>query len=101
MQATAIWSIAVVDTLDKLTANFHWLFFETLVLRRSQGSQIFSYFVYREVIISAAAVIFWLIVLLLVLAASGWQGLFIIAALGVLFSLLVSDGTRSKHVGRV
>ncbi len=95
-QAIAIWSIALVDTLDKLTASFHWLFFETLMIRRSQGSQVFSYFVYREVVRSIAAVLFWSVVAVLIFFSSGWQALFIVAALGVLFSLLVSDG--GKHV---
>lgn len=100
-QVVAVWSIALVDTLEKLTANFHWLFFETLMIRRSQGSQVFSYFVYREVIQSLAAVAFWSIVFILILLASGWRALFVVAAMGVLFSLLVSDGRRSGHTGRV
>ncbi|NCN06366.1 MAG: MFS transporter [Candidatus Pacebacteria bacterium] len=101
-QAVAVWSIALIDTLDKLAANFHWLFFETLVIRRSQGSQVFSYFVYRELIRSFTAVLFWLLVGALIWFSSGWQALFIIAALGVLFSLFVSDGVKkSTGVSRV
>lgn len=101
-QAVAIWSIAIIDTIDKLTANFHWLFFETLVVRRSQRTQVFSYFVYREMVTSIAAVLFWATVFCLILLSSGWQALFIVAALGVLFSLLVSDGVkRPQHTGRV
>jgi len=100
-QAVAVWSIALIDTLEKLTANFHWLFFETLVVRRSQGSQVFSYFVYREIITSFAAVLFWATIFCLILFSSGWQALFILAALGVLFSFLVSDGGRPGQASRV
>lgn len=96
-QVWSFWHVAFIDTIDKLTSNFHWLYYDVLFFRRSQGSQAYSYFVYREVIISVAAVIFWLVVAgLFMMFSHGWTGLFIIAAVGVLVSLLVKE----KHPHR-
>ncbi|PIY80970.1 MAG: hypothetical protein COY80_00160 [Candidatus Pacebacteria bacterium CG_4_10_14_0_8_um_filter_42_14] len=97
-QIATIWGIAVVDMVEKLTSNFHWLFFESTVLRRSKGNQAFSYFVYREIIRSAMALIFWLAVFVLFLFTSSWTALFILAAMAVLFSLLITD---KSHPGKV
>lgn len=97
-QVGTIWGIAAVDMVEKLTSSFHWLFFESTVLRRSKGSQVFSYFVYREVIRSVTAVAFWLVVFALFLFTSSWTALFILAAMAVLFSLLITD---KSHPGKV
>ena len=97
-QVATIWGIAAVDMVEKLTSSFHWLFFESTVLRRSKGNQVFSYFVYREVIRSATAVIFWLVVFGLFLFTSSWTAVFLLAAMAVLFSLLITD---KSHPGKV
>ncbi len=96
-QVWSFWHVAFIDTIDKLTSNFHWLFYDVLFFKRSQGDQAYSYFVYREVIISVVAVVFWSVVAgLFTVFARGWTGLFILAALGVLVSLLVKD--KHPHV---
>ncbi len=87
-----IWSIAVVDALDKLLANFHWLYFDMEFMRRGKGSQALSYYVYREVVMSMGAIVFWLLFVVAFLALPfGWYTIFIVAALGVLFSTLVQS----------
>jgi MFS transporter, DHA1 family, staphyloferrin B biosynthesis exporter len=96
-QVWSFWHVAFIDTVDKLTSNFHWLFYDVLFFKRSQGGQAYSYFVYREVIISIVAVVFWVAVAgLFATFARGWTGLFILAAMGVLVSLLVKD--KHPHV---
>lgn len=90
-QVFDFWSLALVDAFDKITGNFHWLFFDRILLNRGKGRQAFSYFIYREVIISATVVIFWLVFALMFLIwPFEWQGLFTMAAVGVLLSLFIS-----------
>ncbi|MBD3279208.1 MAG: hypothetical protein GF390_00670 [Candidatus Pacebacteria bacterium] len=87
-----IWSIAIVDMIDKLTGNFHWLFYDRALFNRGKGSQAYSYFVYREMIVSATAVVFWTVfALLFIVFPLGWRGLFGLAAIGVALSLLVRE----------
>jgi len=89
-QIISVWTIAVVDMLDKLTSNFHWLFFNRLWMIRSKGSQALSFFVYRELLLSICAVVFWWVFASFFIAFPlGWQGLFVFAALGVMLSLLI------------
>lgn len=91
-QIMSFWSIAIVDMFERLTANFHWLFFDTMFMRRGKGSQALSFFVYREIIISVVAVVFWLVfALMFVWFVDSWKGLFLLAGFGVMLSLLVKD----------
>jgi MFS family permease len=91
-QVSSIWSIVVIDACDKLTASFHWLFFDKQFIARSQGNKALAFFVYREIIIHFSAVIFWLLLAgYFWLFADVWMGLFVLAALGVGFSLLVRE----------
>lgn len=84
-------SIAIVDAFDKLTGNFHWLFFDRVLLNRGKGRDAFSYFIYRELIVAATAVIFWsLFAVIFLVWPFGWRGIFLLAAVGVLLSLLIS-----------
>jgi hypothetical protein len=90
-QIASFWSIAVVDALDKITGNFHWLFFNRVLTNRGKGREAFSYFVYREIIIGLTCLLFWLAFgLLFVVFPFEWQGLFTLAAVGVLLSLFIS-----------
>ncbi len=92
MHVITPWAIAFVDTADKLAANFHWLYFDSLFMRRGKGHQALSYFVYREMVMSAGGVVFWVIFALVFLFSQlGWNTLFVLAAVGVLLSLLVRD----------
>jgi MFS family permease len=90
-QIASFWSIALVDAFDKVTGNFHWLFFDRVLMNRGKGREAFSYFVYREMIISVTVVVFWSIFALAFLIwPLEWKGLFVMAAVGVLMSLLIS-----------
>ena len=84
------WSIALVDAFDKLTGNYHWLFFDRLLFNRGKGRAALSYFIYREMIVAGAATAFWLFfALMFFILPIEWKGLFALAAVGVLLSLLV------------
>lgn len=86
------WTVMMVDSLDKIVSNFHWLFFDGIIFNRSKGSQVYSYFVYRMINRSIAAVFFWLILLTFFLVVPiGWTGLFVLGAVGILLSLLAQE----------
>lgn len=93
-QVFSFWQVAIVDTIEKLTGNAHWLFYDTWFMRRGKGSQDFSYFVYRQMIMSLGAVGFWLLVIaLFVLTRWEWMGIFVLGAVGVIFSLFITEKT--------
>jgi MFS family permease len=90
-QVLTPWSIALVDAFDKITGNYHWLFFDRILLNRGKGREAFSYFVYREFIVGLTAAGFWvLFALMFLIWPLEWKGLFALAAVGVLLSLLVN-----------
>ncbi len=90
--AVNIWSITVLNAADKLTASYHWLFFDRSWILRGKGREALSYFVYREMIYSFTAIIFWLVVAaLFYFFVTAWQSLFVIAAVGVLLTLLIKE----------
>lgn len=95
-QVFSIWGIALADTVERLFSNFHWLFYDVLFIKRGRGSQAFSYFVYREMMISAFAMIFWAAVTVFFMIADSWSGVFIFAGIGVLLSLLISETFNEK-----
>ena len=87
-----IWTITIINTIDKLTSSFHWLFFDKSWLLRGKGRQALSYFVYREMIQSLSGFLFWVLVFILFLTfGAAWKSLFVIAAIGVLLTLMIKD----------
>lgn len=88
---TSLWTIAVVDMAERLSSNFHWLFFDSQFLKGGKGKKIIPYFVYRELILSAGGVVFWLAFSIIFAFAQSWTVLFILAAVGVMMSLAVTD----------
>lgn len=90
--AVGIWSIAIVNTLDKVTATYHWLFFDRAWLLRGKGREGLSYFTYRQMIYSASAIVFWsLVFFLFYFFGAAWTTLFVVAAVGVLLTLLIKE----------
>jgi len=90
-QFLSILGIALIDVVDRLTSNFHWLFFDMVMMKRGMGSNALSYFAYREVILHMTTVFFWSIFALLFIVGLGWNELFIFASVGVLLSILMKD----------
>lgn len=91
MNMTGFWNIAIVDTLDKLTSSVHWLMYDARYIGDGKGSRALSYFTYRELLISIFAVFFWIGVIALFWFVGNWNVLFILAAIGVMLSLLIRD----------
>ncbi len=91
------WSIVVVNTLDRITSSFHWLFFDRVWIARGKGREGLSSFTYRQMITSAAATMFWsLVFFLFYFFGEAWVSLFLIAAVGVLLTLLVKEHQDPK-----
>jgi MFS family permease len=92
-----IWTITIVNTLDKLTSSFHWLFFDRAWLLRGKGRQALSYFIYREMLQSLAGLLLWILVALLFFTfGAAWKSLFAIAGIGVLLTLLVREHKEAE-----
>jgi hypothetical protein len=96
MQVVDVWSIVAVDVSNKLFSSFHWLFYDSILLKRSQGKKSFSFFVYREMIMGFGGAAFWLLLVGVFLISDSWQTLFLVAAVGTLASLLISEKTKLK-----
>lgn len=91
------WSIVVVNTLDRITASFHWLFFDRVWMVRGKGREALSYFTYRQMILNAAGILFWsLVFFLFYFFGEAWVSLFLVAAVGVLLTLLVKEHQDPK-----
>lgn len=94
-RATAItpMAIAIIDSVDKLVGNAHWLFFDMLIFRRAKGTQAFSFFVYQEIVYSGWSFLFWLIITIIMVATQSWVIVFVLSSAGVLLTLLL----QGKH----
>jgi len=87
-----IWSITILNAFDKLAASFHWLFFDRSWILRGKGREALSYFTYREMVYSLATILFWMAVaVIFYFFVFAWQSLFIVAAVGVLLTLLIKE----------
>lgn len=91
IQAFSVVSIALIDAFDKLLSNFHWLYYDTIFLRRGKGKKALAYFVYTEMANTLATATFWLLFLIFFLFFNSWTAIFIFAAIGVMMSTLISD----------
>jgi MFS family permease len=85
-------SITFIDALDRLIANYHWIYFETTLLKIVKIKKPLTYLLARSLALSIFAVITWIIIsLLFLLLINGWVGLFVLAAIGVLSSLVLKE----------
>jgi MFS family permease len=88
-------SIAFVDALDRLISNYHWIYFETTLLKAVKIRKPVTYLIARCLVLSFFAAILWALVgLLFLVLVDGWIGLFVLAAIGILFSLVLRDNMR-------
>ncbi len=91
MSVSNVFLVVVVDTLDKLMASFHWLFFDALALKSSKGNKALAFFTYREIVMSAGGTVFWLIVMGLFILPTSWYYLFALGGVGSILTLLMND----------
>ncbi|MDH5533162.1 MAG: MFS transporter [Candidatus Pacebacteria bacterium] len=96
MQVIDIWGIAFVDITNRLIGSFHWLFYDSILIKRGSGKSVFPFFVYREIIISAGGILSWLTFIVIFIVSGDWKILFLIAAVGTMSSLVISDKIKQK-----
>lgn len=96
-QQLTVWGIAFVDAFEKLFASILWLFYDAITLRSVKGAQALSYFIYRELCLSSVAVLFWFFFAVFFWYNHGWNGLFVVAGIGVLLSLLIREDRYGKR----
>lgn len=91
-QFIGLFFLTMIDVCEKLAFNVYGLFYDNLLMRRSVGSQSYSYFVYRNVIISVSGLIFWAFFsLIFSLGSNGWNNVFILTSVGMILSLLMKE----------
>jgi MFS family permease len=94
MQVVDIWAIAFVDVANRLLGSFHWLFYDSIMIKRASGKRVFAFFVYREVITSIGGLITWIAFIALFIFSGNWKVLFLVAAIGTLTSLFISEKAK-------
>lgn len=95
-QTFHVFGFMLIDAVDKLVSNFHWLYFDVLYLKRGKGRKALAYFVYGEMIHNFVTAIFWLLFCIFFLFSTDWKGFLIFGAVGVLMSTFISDKDREQ-----
>ena len=90
-QVVGLWGVALADMADKLTSNFHWLYFDALHMKRGHGKESLSYFVYALTVSTIVEIPFWLLFGALFFFEIGWIPLFILAGVGAAASTLMHE----------
>lgn len=91
-QFIGLFFLTMIDVCEKLAFNVYGLFYDNLLMKRSVGSQSYSYFVYRNVIISVSGLIFWIFFsLIFSIGSNGWNSVFILTSVGMILSLLMKE----------
>lgn len=90
-QVFDVWSIALVDTFDRLATNVYSLFFDSMFLKRGKGHLSDEYFTYLEMILNFNRIIFWSLFGIFFLFFSSWNSIFIFAGIAILVGMLVSE----------
>ncbi len=83
------WLLASIQTSEKVIGSVYWLMFDISIVKLSRGAQAFSFFVYRELVMSATGILFWSCISVALFYSTDWHFLFITAGIGTLTSLLL------------
>lgn len=94
----SVWHITFSDVVDRLTGNFHWLYFDAIFFRRGKGSQALSYFTYRELVVSASALVFYAFFFAAFYFGIGWWVMFGFAVIGSVASLFISQKHEDRFI---
>ena len=97
MTAGQIWHFISVDVVQRLADSVYVPAFDLFLFRFSRHQKMFEFFVYREMLISFASLLFWLLTMMLFFVGIAWKGVFVLASLGVLSSLLLTVSTMRSH----
>jgi len=86
------YSIAIIDALDRLVGNYHWMYFDTALLKEAKVRRPETFLIVREMVLSFFAILLWIGVgVIFMLLVESWRGVFVLAAVGVLFSILIRE----------
>lgn len=91
---THFFGFILLDAWNKLVSNAHWLYYDVILAKNTTDKNMFSYFVYNEMITNVISAVFWLTFCFLFLFFPDLNGFLVIAAVGVLLSTLLNK----KHV---
>lgn len=92
---SSVWTIIAVDIFQKLAESVYLPFYDSLMLRRSKGKKAISYFIYREMIISATGIIFWSAFIVFFIVSDSWRSFVLIGFVGALMSMQLRDKSSS------
>ncbi len=90
-QVFDVWSIALVDTFDRLATNVYSLFFDAMFFKRGKGHLSDEYFTYLEMILNFSRIIFWSLFGIFFLFYSSWNSIFVFAGIAILVGMLISE----------
>lgn len=96
MRVVDIWGIAFVDVFNRLLGSFHWLFYDSILVKRGRGSKVYPFFVYIEFIVSFGGIITWLSFIIFFIFSASWKLFFLIAAVGTMTSLMISEKVKEN-----
>jgi len=90
-QVFDVWSIALVDTFDRLATNVYSLFFDSMFMKPGKGHLSDEYFTYLEMILNFVRIIFWSLFGIFFLFFSSWNSIFVFAGVAILVGMLISE----------
>lgn len=95
---TSIWTIMAVDIVGSLVNSVYSPFYDSIMLRRSKGNDSFSFFVYREMMVSFSGVIFWGIFILYFVFTDSWRSFILLGFIASLMSMQLRDKKKVLEV---
>lgn len=92
------WGMIFIDVLDRIFSGVYWTNYDIALFKQTKGNKVFSYFVYREMVVSLIGMLFWITCAILFLLTSPWSVIFIFAGFGVSLSMLVRTTPHEKQI---
>lgn len=86
--------LVVVDLVEKILSVFYVLPFLGYQYRRARGAQVFSFMIYREVLMSFGAIWFWLLSIILLWVPGFWYAIFALSGLGAVLSQFILESDK-------
>lgn len=90
-----IWDIVGIEMVNKLASSVYMPCFDAFLCERSLQTKIFSFYVYREFLLSCIAIVLWLVALFVFGLSQGWAMIFVLGAIGILLGLFIEGHRRN------
>lgn len=87
----SVWTIMAVDIVGNLVNSVYSPFYDSIMLRRGKGDNSFSYFVYREMLVSFSGVLFWGVFILYFCFTDSWRNFLLLGFIATLMSMQLRD----------